>query len=318
MPEVTVILPVFNAEKTVEPAIKSILEQSFSDFELLIYDDCSSDNSINVITSLKDSRINLFTGSHNLGSLKARNFLLNKAKGDYIVFQDADDISMSHRLERLVNFMRENSEYAICGSSAEIYDVKGRLRSVTKKPTSSNQINEEFKKRIPIIFATSIVRRSVYEDVGGFRDFFFDKGNYDYDWMYRIAEKYNCANLDEPLYQITRMEMSNSKNIINPYKIIGQKLVQLLAEERAENGKDSLDLNNFEKLNSHMERLFIPYRMDRSLYTQDRISGMMAEKMYSSAFSLSIQAIKENPKRTMNYRSSFYIFRKWFISFFTH
>ena len=101
---ISVIMPAYNCELYVEMAIKSILEQTYKDFELLIADDASKDNTKKIIDDLAktDSRIKTFHNESNLGYLQASNKLFEKCSGEYITFQDADDFSDVTRFEKLV------------------------------------------------------------------------------------------------------------------------------------------------------------------------------------------------------------------------
>lgn len=102
MCRVSVIMPVYNAEKYISKAIESILKQSFNDFELIIIDDGSKDNSLNIIKSYHDARIVLIENKTNRGVVYSRNIGLEVAKGEYIALMDADDIAPLNRLQREV------------------------------------------------------------------------------------------------------------------------------------------------------------------------------------------------------------------------
>ena len=131
--------------------------------------------------------------------------------------------------------------------------------------------------------------------------------------MYRISEKHKCANINLPLYCVNRSENSNSITIVNPHKVIGHKIVQFLANERSQFGTDSLE-NNPSKLNSFVEKTYLPYKKDPSLFIYELIIGMMSENRYTSALKLSMKAVRLNPLKLKNYRTTFYIFRKWILS----
>ncbi len=120
-PKVTVLMPVYNAEKYLKTAIESILKQTFSDFELLIINDGSTDGSEEIIRSFNDKRIRLFNNEQNLGIIKTLNKGLNLAKGEYIIRMDADDISLPDRLELQVKYMEENPGIGISGTQARIF-----------------------------------------------------------------------------------------------------------------------------------------------------------------------------------------------------
>src|SRR5687768_10903867 len=102
-PLVSVIMPVFNCERYVRAAIQSILSQEYTNLELLICNDGSTDNSLKEIRKFSDKRIRLFINKNNVGSLATRNYLLTQAKGFFIAMQDADDISMPQRLSKQVD-----------------------------------------------------------------------------------------------------------------------------------------------------------------------------------------------------------------------
>lgn len=114
MPQVTVLMPVFNGEKFIKEAIDSVLKQSFTDFELLIMDDGSMDNTLSLIKRYSDKRIRLETRTHDfIGNL---NEGLRLAQGKYIARMDADDIMHSERLRIQVKIMEQHPEFAVCGT----------------------------------------------------------------------------------------------------------------------------------------------------------------------------------------------------------
>jgi glycosyltransferase involved in cell wall biosynthesis len=308
MIKLSVILPVFNSAKTIDRAIRSILSQSLADFELLIFNDGSTDDTLEKISKHQDNRISVINSETNIGSLRARNELFELVNSDYVIFQDADDWSEISRFQMLYDFMVNNKDVGICGTNAKIFE-KGKLVSITSKPLESEVIKNSFVHSIPIIFASAIVRRPVLDKVGILRDFFHDLGNYDYDWMYRISEHFECANLSSALYNIDRAPITNSTNIVNPYKVIGHKLVQFLAEERKINQRDSLD-SNPEKIELFLNKAYEPYKADKSLYVYDRIVGLLSEKRYGFAIRFSFVAIRMNPIKTRNYRTLLYVIRQ--------
>jgi len=110
-PLVTVITPVFNGEAFIKETIDSVLNQSFSDFEYIIIDDCSSDSTPEILEkyAMLDSRISLIRNEFNSGPLVSRNNGIKRSKAEYVAFIDADDIWISSKLENQINFMQNNS-----------------------------------------------------------------------------------------------------------------------------------------------------------------------------------------------------------------
>jgi teichuronic acid biosynthesis glycosyltransferase TuaG len=113
MPEISIITPCYNSSKYLQETIKSVKNQCFTDWEWIITDDCSTDNSLQIINENKDDRIKLIQAKTNGGAGKARNLSLENATGRYITFLDADDFWEPNFLEEMLSFMKkENAELA--------------------------------------------------------------------------------------------------------------------------------------------------------------------------------------------------------------
>ena len=129
-PQVSVIMPVYNAERFLRLAIDSILGQTFSNFEFIIINDGSTDGSLKIIKSYKDSRIHLISRP-NKGLAPSLNEGLTRAKGQYIARMDADDISLPKRLAQQVDFLDQNPTVGLVGSNYIIIDDSGKKLDVT-------------------------------------------------------------------------------------------------------------------------------------------------------------------------------------------
>jgi glycosyltransferase involved in cell wall biosynthesis len=134
--EVTVLFPAFNAEKYLLEAIESILNQSFTKFELLIIDDGSTDSTLSIINGLNDSRIQLVKHTENKGLIFTLNEGLKLAKSKYVVRMDADDVALPDRLKVQVDFMNLHSDIAAAGSYYQIIGKTG----FQKMPTHNDAI----------------------------------------------------------------------------------------------------------------------------------------------------------------------------------
>jgi glycosyltransferase involved in cell wall biosynthesis len=115
-PSVSVVMPVYNGGQYLGEAIKSIVNQSFTDFEFIIVDDCSTDQTVEIIHSFRDRRIVLIENNNNLGNYPCRNIGMELARGKYICVMDADDISLPQRIERQCAYLEANPDVGICGS----------------------------------------------------------------------------------------------------------------------------------------------------------------------------------------------------------
>ncbi|WP_298037722.1 glycosyltransferase [uncultured Desulfuromonas sp.] len=137
-PKVTVLMPVYNGERFLHDSIKSILQQTFEDFEFLIIDDGSSDASNEVVESFKDSRIRLRKNKNNSGLVNVLNDGLRFARGDYVARMDCDDISLPERLAAQVAFLEAHPRVGVCGTWYRSFgDGGGR---VTRTPTEPEDI----------------------------------------------------------------------------------------------------------------------------------------------------------------------------------
>jgi len=118
---VSILLVTFNAEKYIEKTLRSCLEQTYLNFEILVLDNASSDRTLKIVKNIKDSRITCFEGKNNIGPYAGLNFLLNKTSGKYIAIQDHDDIWYPEKLTKQVDFLNKNSKYIACGTNTYYY-----------------------------------------------------------------------------------------------------------------------------------------------------------------------------------------------------
>lgn len=124
-PRVSVLIPLYNREKVVAETIRSVLRQTFADFELLICDDCSTDRSVEVVESFTDPRIRLIRNEVNMGSSETRNRLMDEARGEYCAILDSDDIAFDYRLKVQVEFLDSHPEIDACSGPIAIMDGEG-------------------------------------------------------------------------------------------------------------------------------------------------------------------------------------------------
>lgn len=124
---VSVIMPVYNAEKYVDEAVRSILDQTYGSFELIIIDDCGSDHSMDIISRWEDPRIRVLHNDSNRGIAYSRNRAIRESRGEYIAIMDDDDLSLPQRLEKQVDFLEKNSGIDILGGAVESINAGGEV-----------------------------------------------------------------------------------------------------------------------------------------------------------------------------------------------
>lgn len=197
MPKVSVILPVYNEEKRLASAVKSILNQTFTDFEFLIINDGSKDKTDDVIHSFSDNRIRLINNEKNIGLVRTLNKGIFLAQGEYMARIDADDLALPTRLEKQVNYLEQNSEVAVLGTAAYHNDEIRKEKFIRIPPMNDYAIKCEMVKYVPLEHSSIMVRTSVMKEVGGYDEKFDDIE--DLELWIRIGRKYKLANLSEPL-----------------------------------------------------------------------------------------------------------------------
>ena len=195
-PRVTVLLPVYNGENFLANAIESILNQTFTDFELIIIDDGSTDSSKIIASSFDDTRIRIEENNSNIGLIATLNKGLKLARGDYIARMDADDLSFPDRLKKQVFFMDSHPEVGISGSYIEKVDERGS--KVIELPLHHNTICFYMMFDNPFAHNTIVFRRSMVEQNCLSYDQNF-KYSEDYDLWDRCSQITVLANIPEPL-----------------------------------------------------------------------------------------------------------------------
>lgn len=211
MPKVSVVIPVFNAEKYLESSIESILNQTEKDIEVIIINDGSTDTSLEILNALqkKDNRIKIIS-QENKGVIKSLNEAILNSKGDYIARMDADDISFPHRIEKMLDYM-EKHNLDLCGSSAVTINERGEEIGKITRPETKDEIMRFTILHNPFIHPSVMFRRSIIEKVGLYKNF---KHAEDYELWTRIVFKYKVANIQEPLlyYRIHENQITKRKN----------------------------------------------------------------------------------------------------------
>ena len=197
-PRVSVVMSVYNGEKYLAGAIRSILAQTFTDFEFIIIDDGSTDGSRAIIQRLEDPRIRLIA-QENWGLAAALNRGIGLARGAYMARMDADDISAPTRLAEQVDFLDAHPEIGMVGSSFHQIDEAGRVTALTPVLTTNEEIQCHLLEQNWFCHGSVMVRRECLDEAGGYDETFTSAQDYDL-WL-RISEAYQVANLSKPLYR---------------------------------------------------------------------------------------------------------------------
>lgn len=196
-PKISVIMSVKNGMPLLKESVESILGQTFKNFEFIIVDDASTDQTWKYLKSLKDERIKLTKNKKNLGVAKSLNVALQASIGDYAARMDSDDISLPIRFQKQIEFLETHKEYLLIGSQVQWVDEKNDPAEGFNVPQTDDEIRKKLIWRNQIHHATVMFRKSDIEKIGGYRAFL--NGIEDYDLWFRIIRKGKVANLSERL-----------------------------------------------------------------------------------------------------------------------
>lgn len=225
MKKISVLMPAYNARLYIKESINSILTQSYANVEVLICDDCSTDDTYQIISSLTDPRVKFYKNEENLGYLKTCNKLSELASGDYITFQDADDFSAKERFEILVAEL-ERRHLDLIGSNVNYTSNNGDIigRSFYLTDVSQKALLAE---NMPFCGSAILCKREVIDNIGLYDECFNRIGAEDFDWVYRASLLYKMGNNEKPLYRYRMHPESVSQSTSS------QISIQLCSEEIA-------------------------------------------------------------------------------------
>lgn len=216
---ISVVMPVYNSEKYLKEAIESVLNQTHKNFELVILDDGSYDNSLKIIKeySKKDKRIKAFSSGINKGIPITRNILFKNIdkKSQYVTILDSDDVMQKNKLEIQLNFMLNNKKYVLVGSNMNIINENSEIVSMRKYPEHNEDILKIIGRKNVFAQSTIMFDRNLLYDEDIYYDY-FDEEVYnnkyercqDYDLWLRILKKYKGYNIQQNLinYRISKTQ----------------------------------------------------------------------------------------------------------------
>jgi glycosyltransferase EpsE len=201
MPRVSVIMGVSNGAPILRRAIRSIQNQTFSDWEYVICDDGSTDSSWGILQQAahEDSRIRLIRLEENRGLATALNRCIDAAQGEYLARQDADDYSLTARLKEQVAFLDHHSDISVVGTHVNLIDDSGRAWGEWRQPLAP--LTREWIKGPKVIHASVIMRRNVVVEVGKYNERALRVEDYDL-WFRMLSRGYKIANIPKVLYSV--------------------------------------------------------------------------------------------------------------------
>jgi len=224
MPAISVVMSAYNAEKYIGETIQSVIKQTFTDFEFIIIDDGSTDNTKLIIDQFKDQRIK-YHHFQNSGLAVSLNRGLKLAKGKYIARIDADDICYPNRLELQYSFMERNPDYVVCGSNLDVIDESGNYIYTFSLPSDDTDIRKKMFTENCFAHPSTFFRKKDAIEIGGYYEpikQYFE----DYMFFFHLIKLGKAYNFKTPLirYRLSPGSIS-SRNRNRKYKKLVQNVV---------------------------------------------------------------------------------------------
>lgn len=282
MPAISVIMPVYNAGGYLYAAIESILNQSFADFEFLIFDDGSEDKSISVIEryAQADSRIRVFRRAHG-GHTSLLNEGIWLCRSSYIARMDADDISMPDRFQLQFDYLEKHPETVALGSSALMIDPEGSPLGEVTPPTGHAEIDKFHLsgRGGGIIHPSVVMRADILKKINGYRTEL--EPAEDFDLFLRLAEVGKLANLPDILLRYRH----HFDRVTDKRRVDQMKMAKVVLQEMAERR----GLEHVPSLPPNSERYIAP-----AARRQHWIHTAMSHSYYKTARKHAWELLKEN------------------------
>lgn len=237
-PRISVLMPVYNADSYLRDAIDSVLGQSFTDLELILVDDGSTDDSSKIINQYEDPRIRKYSNEVNLGIVPTRNKCVSLAMGEYVALLDADDISFPHRLEHQFSFLENHPNVGVLGTGFQFIDHSSQIMASYHFPEEHQLIAWSLFFFSSLANSTVMMRTIILRELGGYQS---DEGKVnagveDYDLWFRAADHTQMHNLQEIYVQIRKHDTNitsvhASLHLDNVFRLVHEAMSEALQRE---------------------------------------------------------------------------------------
>ena len=246
---ISVIIPVYNVEKYIAQALSSICNQTYRNLQIIVIDDCSTDNTYQIGKKIaeSDSRILLLKNEQNSKIVKTLNYGLEFATGDYIARMDGDDISSPERLEKQLKFLLENPEYSLVGSHVNTIDENELLIGKLEMPIDQSSISRNLKYSSPVLHIW-LARSEVYKKLNGYREI---PGAEDYDFLLRMCtEGFKFTNLNSYEYSVRIRNGNTTSTIGFNQRLMSNYVVDLFLARK----KNKIDDFSNDNVNNYLQK----------------------------------------------------------------
>lgn len=335
LPLVSVLMPVYNCELYIKEAIESILNQSYTNFELLIIDDASTDSTVQIIREFADSRIKLIVKPENSGYTHSLNFGVQLAKGKYIARMDGDDSSILDRFEKQVALLEMNENVVLCGGCFQTIGSN----TIIQLPEYHDAIKLHFLSGNCIAHPSVMIRKAALEQLDVVYDVTKEPAE-DYDLWTRLAFIGELHNLQEVLlkYRVHNNQVSSQRarlqkqhdctikrNLYQKLDYTFTEKEQTVFDQLLENGEGIVyeDYTVFKSIQSKLlhanqEQLFEPIGFQKEILFLDKVfvkSCFLKKKQFKPKTYVEYSKIKNNLNFKLDFKDEFKLAIKSLIGF---
>ena len=213
--KVSIIVPMYNAEKFIGKTIESVLAQTYQNWEMLIMNDVSTDNSLAIVSlyAKKDERIKIVNTEKNVGVVKGRNFLIDLASGKYIAFLDADDYWHNEKLEKQIKFMKEKNASISCTEYTRVKENEEKINDVIIKEEISynDMLKNNYLGCLTVIYDAKKIGKRYFKELEKNEDYVL--------WLEIVKDVNTIYGLKENLAYYRVLDNSRSSNKVKTAKV---------------------------------------------------------------------------------------------------
>lgn len=210
-PQISVVMSVRNDERYLRASVESILNQTYTDFEFIIFDDCSTDRSLEILRAYTDPRLRIIANDRNLGLTRNLNKGLVLSRGKYIARQDSDDVSLPSRFQEQIARLEADRDLAVIGAWVTFIDGQGNALLTYETPTGPTRIYRDLEIKNCVVHPSVMFRREAVLSLGGYDESFVYAQDYEL-WL-RVSELFGIDNLPRVLlnYRVHEGQITSRK-----------------------------------------------------------------------------------------------------------
>lgn len=304
--KVSVIMCAYNTEAFIAKAIESVLAQTYTNWELIISDDASQDQTVSIAEHFaSDPRIRIIRQSENLGFIRNKNSAFLLATGELITQLDADDTCPPDRLEKQVSVFINHPDIQICGGSYFQIDGEGKMVSGSYVEYDKDFLITEIQDNYPCVFASIMYRREIVEQFGLLSEYFIGSYGEDHYWTAKVNKRFPIYFIKDVIYHYRINHNSVTHLYNNPRKLIADEIIQKLIHQQKETGTDWLEQGREDLMRAYEQEILSNHKI---MSEKHRIWAAKAldKKDKKEAWFLLKKAIQLNPWNKTNIKTLFY------------